>query len=400
MKKLLLWVLAIMVFFTVISSANGDEDWEESQNVLSVANSLKERSSLSKEIVRRVENGKKIKADFLKDNLYVDISIDQVTKNESRAKGYDEYAQLIKPCSVEQITVRNQEQTKNIGKLYFSNGVLKYEGELFNNIPHGKGKKYSKTGILIYDGQFVNGKYEGFGKGYNENGFLLYDGEWENGLFNGKGELVNSSGDLYIGNFVSNKKQGFGVLVYGNGQKYEGEFYNDKRQGKGKYKHLNGDIYEGQWYEDKMYGMGMYFFLNGEKYNGQWFNNKMTGIGIYMFENGNIYFGKWLDNQMYGEGKYIYNDGKVQEGIWAQNKFIQAQQINTDLDNIQTNNEEYIMLGSTRDEVIKIMGFPDKIISGLKLYQYIYSSIYFDKNWKVESWYNTSKNLKVKVNNN
>ena len=42
-------------------------------------------------------------------------------------------------------------------KRYYENGILKYEGELLNNIFHGKGKGQDEIGRLVFEGEFKKG---------------------------------------------------------------------------------------------------------------------------------------------------------------------------------------------------------------------------------------------------
>ena len=93
------------------------------------------------------------------------------------------------------------------------------------------------------------------------------------GLFNrGKkvcGTNFYSSGAVYKGNFLDNKRNGEGMYLYANqdtfqgiykadakfygtyqfknGSSYEGFFVNDKQEGHGNYKDINGDVWECEW---------------------------------------------------------------------------------------------------------------------------------------------------------
>jgi len=61
-----------------------------------------------------------------------------------------------------------------MGKSYYSNGELLYEGEYLNGQKHGKGKDYLIHGKLIYEGEYLNGKKNGIGKEFNSKGKLEY----------------------------------------------------------------------------------------------------------------------------------------------------------------------------------------------------------------------------------
>jgi curved DNA-binding protein CbpA len=65
-------------------------------------------------------------------------------------------------------------------------------------------------------------------------------------------------------------------------------------------------------------------------------------------------------------------------------------------------NSSYITLGSSKDDVKRIMGTPDSIIGDYH-WGYDFSNVTFDNNEKVDGWSNISNNLKVnipKVNKN
>lgn len=54
-----------------------------------------------------------------------------------------------------------------------------------------------------------------------------------------------------------------------------------------------------------------------------------------------------------------------------------------------------IKIGTTIQEVQNTMGFPDYVDTKNHIYFYRYSPIYFDQNWKVQSWNNRYGNLVV-----
>ena len=47
-----------------------------------------------------------------------------------------------------------------------------------NYIKEGMGKSYYENGKLMYDGEWIGGKKEGIGKYFYENGSLMYHGYW------------------------------------------------------------------------------------------------------------------------------------------------------------------------------------------------------------------------------
>jgi hypothetical protein len=58
-----------------------------------------------------------------------------------------------------------------------------------------------------------------------------------------------------------------------------------------------------------------------------------------------------------------------------------------------------ITIGSSVEDVIKAMGTPESIQISFKSFKYRNSTIYFDDDWKVQSWDNRYGNLKVSLEN-
>lgn len=58
-----------------------------------------------------------------------------------------------------------------------------------------------------------------------------------------------------------------------------------------------------------------------------------------------------------------------------------------------------IYIGSSVEDVIKAMGTPESIQISFKSFEYRNSNIFFDDDWKVQSWDNRYGNLKVSLEN-
>jgi hypothetical protein len=56
-------------------------------------------------------------------------------------------------------------------------------------------------------------------------------------------------------------------------------------------------------------------------------------------------------------------------------------------------------IGSSIEDVIKVMGAPESIQISVRSFKYRYSTVYFDDDWKVQSWDNRYGNLKVSLEN-
>ena len=76
----------------------------------------------------------------------------------------------------------------------------KYEGEIKNSLPSGKGV-LSHLDKIVYDGEWVKGEMQGMGINYYGNGGK-YFGEIKNGLLHGIGTFYYSDNTKITGNFI------------------------------------------------------------------------------------------------------------------------------------------------------------------------------------------------------
>ena len=58
--------------------------------------------------------------------------------------------------------------------------------------------------------------------------------------------MLEINNDVYLGDFLNNKKCGKGKMTYFNGDIYEGDWNNDCYEGYGEIKYSNGDYYKGK----------------------------------------------------------------------------------------------------------------------------------------------------------
>ncbi len=156
----------------------------------------------------------------------------------------------------------NFEKTEIVNEsnvIVMSNGC-KYEGEVVNGKPHGKGK-------CIWPNE------------------KIYEGDYINGNRTGKGTTIFPDGGKYVGDFLDNLMDGKGVMTFPDGRIYSGEFRKGKFQGYGNLSWPNGEIYEGYFDDSKRNGNGKYIWSNGDVYEGEFVNGKITGKGT-MTKNG------------------------------------------------------------------------------------------------------------------
>ncbi|KAL8951781.1 MAG: hypothetical protein Q9222_002272 [Ikaeria aurantiellina] len=78
-----------------------------------------------------------------------------------------------------------------------------------------------------------------------------------NGRFHGPGTLIYSSGDVYVGDWVSDLRSGQGTLAYASGDTYTGAWAHNEPEGQGKMVYgKTNNVYEGGWKKGRRHGKG------------------------------------------------------------------------------------------------------------------------------------------------
>ena len=182
--------------------------------------------------------------------------------------------------------------------------------------------EYSNSDKFVkYEGQVRDGKPHGRGKmTYRDGGF--YSGEWQDGERHGTGTQTYSSGSergSYEGMWKDDKEDGHGVIVLKNGEKYEGSMSNGVRAGKGlltfppndwlRRVSLNGD-----WKDDKATGYGTFYWNNDSKYAGELVNYQIHGHGVETYSptdqfNRVSFEGEFIEGKKVGNGTMIWKNG-------------------------------------------------------------------------------------------
>lgn len=214
-------------------------------------------------------------------------------------------------------------------KVYDTEGLLIYEGNMENGLAHGEGTQYNMNGDLVYKGSFENGKYKGQGELYNSAGNKVYEGAFENNCYEGEGKLFNDIGKtLYIGHFAVGQRSGTG-MEYDPAtglRKYYGEYANDVRNGNGVEYGDDGEtvVYEGD-FKDGMYGGEGKLYANGSLlYSGSFESGKYSGTGnLYDLNTSALLYSGEFKNGLYdGMGK-LYDVGTsvvVYDGAFSNGK--------------------------------------------------------------------------------
>eukprot|EP01036_Dinobryon_divergens_P035512 gene35512-46032_t len=134
------------------------------------------------------------------------------------------------------------------------------------------------------------------------------------GYKQGFGMFTYDNGDVYEGNFMSNKKHGMGCYTYKSGDVYTGCFQAGAKHGYGRYAFTSGDVYEGHYHNGVIHGRGRYTYVDGAYYEGSFDMGAKSGYGVHAFVSGARYEGMWANSLAHGRGRYTYPNGQVYEG--------------------------------------------------------------------------------------
>ena len=211
------------------------------------------------------------------------------------------------------------------------------------------GKEYYENGKIKFEGIFINGKRNWIGKEYNSFGGLIFEGKFLDGLINGKGKEYYNNNSKFIGEYLND------TVYNGTIYNYEGKKECEIKNGKGKIKEYdyNGRlIFKGEYLNGKRNGKGVEYidqkcncgdkqikcshnekisifigeFLNGERngrgevyneigkliFKGEFLNGYKNGIGEEFNEEGNLIFkGEYLNEYKNGKGEEYDNDGNI-----------------------------------------------------------------------------------------
>ena len=195
----------------------------------------------------------------------------------------------------------------------------KYEGEVVNNKPNGKGIYYSITGE-IKEGEFIDGRLNGKGKMTLNNGFFL-EGNFVDDELDGFGKTININGEMYEGEFKKGIREGKGKLILSNEDRFEGNYLKGKLEGNGKFITKDGEKYEGEFINGIPNGKGHKKYKDGSEYEGNFKNGKENGYGIKKWKNGEIYEGEFIDGLKNGKGKHSFLDGQKYEGDFCEDHY-------------------------------------------------------------------------------
>ena len=101
-----------------------------------------------------------------------------------------------------------------------------------------------ETGVLFQYESSFGIQWKTFG---NEKDQPKYEGEIKNGKPDGRGIKLKPDGGMYFGEWKNGKKHGQGTDTSPDGNSFEGEWKNGKKNGQGKWTLPNGSQYVGEW---------------------------------------------------------------------------------------------------------------------------------------------------------
>ena len=236
----------------------------------------------------------------------------------------------------------------------------KYEGDVVDGLPHGKGVWIGTDGST-QNGGWKEGKHFGehiftYSDGmrvckkiYDDNGTYYYrnfwqccyvpelvsgthkktfnngdyfDGEWLDGQFV-KGKVKISFGGG-ISTVTFNTEIGADVEYNKTSARFEGYLVNEQFNGHGVMLWPSGSRYEGEWQNDAYHGKGILLWPDGARYEGECTDNKFNGQGIFTYADGRCYKGFFKDDKFHGSGVMYDANGTIEkEGEWQNGKFIE-----------------------------------------------------------------------------
>lgn len=160
---------------------------------------------------------------------------------------------------------------------------------------------------------------------------LVYDalaGELEEEGARGPG-IVKRIGELGIYQGARNEegaKNGLGQTLFPNGDVYVGEYVDNKRHGTGTYFFADdGIIYTGRWRDNLRDGVGRCVYPDGGRYYGNWNHDKKHGEGRYTYPDGGAYSGEWSRDTKHGFGTFVFPDGSQHIGTFVQGDFVSGE---------------------------------------------------------------------------
>jgi hypothetical protein len=175
-----------------------------------------------------------------------------------------------------------------------------------------------------YRGDVQNGTFTGRGVLVYDNSDR-YEGQMRNGRPNGKGAFIKvSASERYTGDFRNGEFHGQGLYVFGNGAKYQGQFAGSQPHGRGTFTFRDDQArktytYQGRFYLGVVNGNGTITSSDNIVCNGVFYGNDFAGNGRCIYPSNHpsgfrSYDGHLKNGLPDGRGTAIYQDGRSFSG--------------------------------------------------------------------------------------
>jgi len=148
----------------------------------------------------------------------------------------------------------------------------------------------------------------------------IYIGEWLGDKRDGHGKHLWSNGDVYSGDWKDDMQHGWGKSTWIDGSCYKGSYVRNIKEGTGEYVWKDNSKYVGEWKTNEMDGHGEYQWADGRKYIGDWKRSRMEGYGVFFWPDGRQFEGNWKKSLKHGEGVMHNLDGTISREVWHMGK--------------------------------------------------------------------------------
>lgn len=218
------------------------------------------------------------------------------------------------------------------GKIYFSNGMVNFEGGFSKGEMSGIGHLYSyanRQHIKVESGKYLKGKLIQGITYSRRTGKKIFEGKFVNGKPR-QGITYNSNEEIgYVGKVLNGKFEGKGV-EYSNGKKYyDGMFKNSLKNGKGKLFELYGRIMDFPTivgvFKNNLPNGQVKMFDSSQRlvFKGLYEKDRRIRGTAYDYSTNQVYTGSFKNNLKDGNGKEINMEtGElIRKGIWKNGVF-------------------------------------------------------------------------------
>lgn len=135
-----------------------------------------------------------------------------------------------------------------------------------------------------------------------------------------EGSRIETESDL-ASSFVSFNRKHQGLATVSPGLRPEAprsQIY--PTDGEWSWEFSAGNVFSGQWRSQKMWGEGQMTWPNGQTYVGTFRANKKHGFGKFSWPDGRSYEGQWEGGKQHGKGTYTDSEGREWTGFWEHGK--------------------------------------------------------------------------------